>query len=71
VHRKPKPEHGRRLVKNFGATVLRDRRVIFDEGYSHPNFELRILIVNELLSNTDAAKALREEFENLRRTKSD
>src|SRR5262249_32847209 len=59
----------RRLIDNFGATVLRDPRVIFDQGYSHPNFELRMLVVNELLSNTDAAKALRREFEKLRLTK--
>jgi hypothetical protein len=61
----------RRLIDNFAKTVLRDPRVIFDEGYSHPNFELRMLVVNELVSNTVAAKALREEFESLRRTKSE
>lgn len=59
----------RRLIDDFGATVLRDPRVIFDEGYSHPNFELRMLVVNELLSDTEASKALRREFESLRQTK--
>ena len=28
----------RRLIDNFGATVLRDPRVVFDLGYTHPNF---------------------------------
>jgi hypothetical protein len=56
----------RRHIDNFGATVLRDPRVLFDQGYSHPNFELRILAANELVSGDSAAKALREEFENLR-----
>jgi hypothetical protein len=56
----------RRLIDNFGATVLRDPRVLFDQGYSHPNFELRILVANELVSGTSAAKALREEFESMR-----
>jgi hypothetical protein len=56
----------RRLIDNFGATVLRDPRVLFDQGYSHPNFEFRFLVANELVSDTSAAKALREEFESMR-----
>jgi hypothetical protein len=56
----------RRLIDNFGATVLRDPRVLFDAGYSHPNFELRILVANELVSASPAAKALRDEFERMR-----
>jgi hypothetical protein len=56
----------RRFIDNFGATVLRDPRVIFDQGYSHPNFELRILVANELVSDSPAAKELRQEFESMR-----
>src|SRR5262249_50186590 len=56
----------RRMIDNFGATILRDPRVLFDQGYSHPNFELRMLVANELVSGTAAAKALREEFERMR-----
>jgi hypothetical protein len=56
----------RRLIDNFGATALRDPRVLFDSGYSHPNFELRILVANELVSGSPAAKALRDEFKNMR-----
>jgi hypothetical protein len=56
----------RRMIDNFGASVLRDPRVFFDQGYTHPNFELRMLVANELVSGTPAAKALRQEFESMR-----
>jgi hypothetical protein len=56
----------RRHIDNFGASVLRDPRVLHDPGYSHPNFGLRILVANELVSGTPSAKALREEFESMR-----
>jgi hypothetical protein len=55
----------RRLIENFGATVLRDPRLLFDAGYSHPNFA-RMLVANELVSDSPAAKALRNEFEKMR-----
>ncbi|MGO7968156.1 hypothetical protein ACC720_32535 [Rhizobium ruizarguesonis] len=57
----------RRLVDNFGATALHDPRLILDSGYTHPNFELRVLVSNELVSGSPAAKALREEFEKMRK----
>ncbi|TBY61036.1 hypothetical protein E0H46_30435 [Rhizobium leguminosarum bv. viciae] len=61
----------RRLIDNFGVTALHDPRVIFDAGYTHPNFELRVLVSNELVSGSPAAKALREEFERMRKNPAD
>ena len=36
----------RRLLDEFAANALRERRLFLDHGYSHPNFELRLLVMN-------------------------
>jgi hypothetical protein len=46
-----------------------NRLLLFDQRYSHPNFELRMLVANELVSGSPTAKALREEFERMREGK--
>lgn len=55
-----------RLVDNFEASALNDASLMIDKGYSHPNFELRILVVNELIQQTETARQLRESFEKRR-----
>jgi hypothetical protein len=55
-----------RLVENFGATSLCSRAVFADSGYSHPNFELRLLVANNLLAPTPASLELVDTFMNCR-----
>jgi hypothetical protein len=55
-----------RLLDDFGATSLGKPRAFWDAGYSHPNIELRILSVNALVSGSDAAQELLDDFRNRR-----
>jgi hypothetical protein len=52
----------RRLLDDFAANALRERRLFLDHGYSHPNFELRFLIMNYRLQPTATAKSLLSDF---------
>lgn len=56
-----------RLLDNFGATVLCSASVFQDAGYTHPNLELRMLYVNDRLTNTSTSHDLLTSFENCRR----
>src|SRR5262249_48202984 len=47
-----------RSEKYFGAALLHTRAAYYDTGYTHPNFELRILTVNDLISNTENSHQL-------------
>jgi hypothetical protein len=39
-----------RMLNNFGATSLRLSKVFSETGYSHPNLELRFLVINYLVN---------------------
>jgi hypothetical protein len=55
-----------RHVNNFGASLLCSRLAFADDGYSHPNYELRILAVNDLIAHTSASDELLKNFEDCR-----
>jgi len=38
------------MLNNFGATSLRLSKVFSETGYSHPNLELRFLVINYLVT---------------------
>ena len=42
-----------RMLNNFGATSLRLSRVFNETGYSHPNLELRFLVINYLVNPSE------------------
>lgn len=46
----------------FGAESLGTPEAFYDVGYTHPNFELRLLTVNDLISNTEASHQLLQNF---------
>ncbi|MER9758277.1 hypothetical protein NKJ46_34010 [Mesorhizobium sp. M0166] len=52
-----------RLLDNFGASVLCSRAVFQDAGYSHPNFELRMLYANDRLTKSPESHQLFASFE--------
>lgn len=52
----------RRMLDDFAADALRDRRLFADQGYTHPNFELRFLIMNDQLNSTETSRALLTDF---------
>lgn len=52
-----------RLLNHFGASSLCSRSVFADVGYSHPNFELRILTANYLLTSSPESKELLSSFQ--------
>ncbi|HEY4641740.1 MAG TPA: hypothetical protein VII75_10380 [Thermoanaerobaculia bacterium] len=52
----------RRAIDDFAANALRDQRLFLDEGYTHPNFELRFLIMNDQLQSTPESRALLADF---------
>jgi hypothetical protein len=58
-----------RLLDNFGATSLCAKSAFADSGYSHPNFELRLLVANQLLSGDHTYDGMMENFETCRRKK--
>lgn len=57
-----------RFLNHFGATSLCSRAVFSDAGYTHPNFELRLLTANDMLIQTPVSKQLVEDFMGCRRT---
>ena len=59
-----------RLLDGFGGTALCSKFLFADKGGSHPNFELRILAVNDLLTNTQASRELLASFEKCRKPSS-
>lgn len=52
-----------RVLNNVGASLLCTQAVFQDSGYSHPNFELRMLYVRDRLSNTPESRQLLASFE--------
>ena len=52
----------RRLLDEFAANALRERRLFLDRGYSHPNFELRFLVMNYRLQPTEEGRSLLADF---------
>lgn len=48
------------LLKDFGG---RSPNRFWDRGYTHPNFELRLLVMAHAISPSDASRRLLEEFE--------
>jgi hypothetical protein len=46
----------------FGAESLNSPEAFYDVGYTHPNFELRLLTVNDMISNTDTSHQLLANF---------
>ncbi|MGB0063714.1 MAG: hypothetical protein WBP85_04645, partial [Terracidiphilus sp.] len=57
-----------RSEKYFGSALLHTPTAYYDTGYTHPNFELRILTVNDLISNTSTSHQLLENFVEGRRS---
>jgi hypothetical protein len=53
---------GNRLLDNFGATTLALPHVFADRDLSHPNMELRFLVVSYVLNPSDAARVALAEF---------
>lgn len=51
-----------RQKKYFGAVTLHTPAAYYDTSYTHPNFELRILTVNDLVSNTPNSHKLLTDF---------
>lgn len=55
-----------RTLDKFGSTALGTPSVFFDQTYSHPNLEWRILRGNYLIQQTPEAKQLLDAFEEAR-----
>ena len=51
-----------RLLNHFGGTSLNSPNLFWDNGYTHPNIELRILTVNDLIDKTEDSHKLIEDF---------
>ena len=56
-----------RLIDGFGGSALCSKFLFADRGGTHPNFELRILTVNNNLNGTSTSKELLEAFQACRR----
>jgi hypothetical protein len=54
---------GRRIVASPGAAVIGAPIVFWDIGLSHPNFEWRLLKVNDLLNSNETSRQLLADFE--------
>lgn len=52
-----------RHLDNFGASTLCSKTIFADDGYSHPNFELRVLTSNDLIVQTSTSHELLKRFE--------
>jgi hypothetical protein len=57
-----------RQLNHFGGTVLCATALFADNGYTHPNMELRVLMANDLLSHSPLSHQLVEEFRSCRQT---
>lgn len=55
-----------RLLDHFGGSPLCAKDLFADRGLSHPNYELRILTVNDIIANTRTSHELVEQFESCR-----
>ncbi len=55
-----------RQLNHFGGTVLCATALFADNGYTHPNMELRVLMANDLLSHSTLSHQLVEEFQSCR-----
>jgi hypothetical protein len=55
-----------RLLDHFGGSALCAKDLFADRGLSHPNYELRILTVNDIIANTPASHELVQQFESCR-----
>jgi hypothetical protein len=55
-----------RVLGSFGGSVLCSRSLFQDRGSSHPNFELRILVANDIDQNTSESRELLSSFEDCR-----
>jgi hypothetical protein len=51
-----------RSERYFGSSLLHTPAAFYDTGYTHPNFELRVLTVNDRISNTEASHQLLANF---------
>lgn len=58
---------GKRAIDNFGKSTLRPREVFLDDSYTHPNLELRMLLINHFIAPSEQSAALVEEFQRGRR----
>ena len=54
---------GRRIVASPGAVLLGSPAVFWDIGFTHPNFEWRLLKVNDLLNSSEVTQKLLADFE--------
>jgi hypothetical protein len=54
---------GRRIVASPGEDLIGSPSVFWDIGLSHPNFEWRLLKVNDLLNSSDETRKLLANFE--------
>jgi len=54
---------GRRIVASPGAAEIGSPLVFWDIGLSHPNFEWRLLKVNDMLNANDTSRRLLADFE--------
>ena len=57
---------GHRLIDDFGGTALRKPALFWDHGFSHPNLEWRMLVVNDLIDSTETSRDLLRTFESSR-----
>ncbi|RXH38638.1 hypothetical protein XH99_00725 [Bradyrhizobium nanningense] len=55
-----------RLLDHFGGSSLCAKDLFADRGLSHPNYELRVLTVNDIIANTPTSHELVSQFENCR-----
>lgn len=58
--------HAFRTLDEFGAFAVGKPAVFFDNGYSHPNREWRILRANNLIQRTAGTRYLLDAFEEAR-----
>ncbi len=49
-------------VTNFGSSSTYSPKLYWDDGYSHPNFALRILVMQALLDGSEDSRAIVQDF---------
>ncbi|MDF0522485.1 hypothetical protein P0R31_35180 [Bradyrhizobium yuanmingense] len=54
------------FVRIRGPREIRAKNLFADSGLSHPNYELRILTVNDIISNSPTSRELVQQFESCR-----
>jgi hypothetical protein len=55
-----------RLLDRFGGSTLCAKDLFADRGLSHPNYELRILTVNDIIAHSPTSHELVRQFETCR-----